>query len=330
MHLSPVGLPSAPAAFTTEGLRVSGMFAGAIDDLSTATWDGNCGLCSPRRLQRKGWLYVGLTAPRFQIGFAVVDAGLIATAFVYIFDRETGQLHEEKCLRPLGFAAVFAPDWRRPWHLESGARRWQMAHDGSAWHLTFVGPALQLNARVEDHGRGISVISAAPGRPFHHTYKLGGLAAQVTMNRDAGTETFEVRANVDFSLGYPPRETVWNWASLDGVTDDGQPFAVNLVAHFLNGLENALWLDDGVVPLPQALFDYSPDDPLAPWRIRTVDDRINLVFTPEGQRRENLNIGVLKSIFTQPFGPFSGYMMTASGRRNISGHGVVEAHQARW
>jgi len=323
-------LPPAPSAFIVDSQLVTGRFAGAIDELSTARWDGGGGLLSPRRLQRKGWLYVGLSSPRYQVGFAVVDAGLVATAFVYVYDRDTGLLREEKCLRPLGFAADFAPDWRRPWRLESGRQRWQIDHDGVAWQLAYSGPNLSVTARVEDHRRGISAVSAAPGRPFHHTYKLANLSSVVSCSLAGAKNSFEAQASVDFSLGYPPRETQWNWASLEGGTDDGQPFAVNLVAHFLNGLENALWYGDEVLPLPQAVFDYRPEDPLAPWDIRTVDGRVALRFTPDGQRREHLNVGFMKSIFSQPFGRFTGQLETPTGRRAISGQGVVEAHQARW
>jgi hypothetical protein len=307
-----------------------GVYAGAIDDLSTATWDGSCGPLSPRRLQRKGWMYVGLFAPQYMMGFAVVDAGYLATAFVYVYDRTTGRLIEHRCARPWGFDATFAPDWRRSWSLRSGRRYWQIDHDGMAWQLACSAPGLQLVATVADHRRGISAVSSAPGRPFHHTYKLGGLAAEATLTRDGRSEHVAARASVDFSLGYPPRETCWNWASLDGVTDDGQPVAINLVAHFLNGLENALWMGDEVIPLAQAVFRYTPENPLAPWQISTMDDRLSLMFVPEGQRQEHRDAGVVSSRFSQPFGRYSGHLETPSGGQAIHGYGVVEAHQARW
>ncbi len=327
-----IPLPTAPAALLADGQSVveDGIYAGAIADLSTTAWDGKGGPLSARRLRRKGWLYVGLYSPRYMMGFAVVDAGLVASAFIYVYDRETGALHEENCVKPLGFASGFAPDWRGAWALQSRGREWRVDYDGKAWRLSFNSAAMQMSAEVLDHQRGISVVSSAPGRPFHHTYKLGGLAARVTL---AGTQiaaVVEARASLDFSLGYPPRQTTWNWASLDGVTDDGQPLSLNLVAHFLNGLENVLWLGDQVLPLAQAIFHYVPDDPLAPWSIRTVDGLVALTFTPDGQRREHLNVGVLKSHFNQPFGRFEGVCVTAQGRRAIHGYGVVEAHQATW
>lgn len=309
---------------------VSGRYAGAIADLSTAAWDGNVGLASARRLQRKAWLYVGVYSPRYMMGFAVVDAGWVASAFIYVYDRETRTLTEEKCVKPLGFAAHFAPDWRTAWRLRAGGREWRIEHDGTAWQLQFVGRELHMTATVVDHHRGISVVSSAPGRPFHHTYKLAGLPVKVRFKGAKVAGVVDARASVDFSLGYPPRETTWNWASLEGVTDDGQALSLNLVAHFLNGLENALWIGDEIIALPQALFQYLPDDPLAPWQIRTADDRVSLIFTPEGQRREHLNVGLLKSHFSQPFGRFEGHIHTHSGRRSVAGYGVVEDHQAKW
>lgn len=326
-------LPPAPPALVRVGSQpiADGVYAGAIDDLSTATWDGSCGLLSARRLQRKGWLYFGAFSPRYSIGLAVVDAGIAATAFIYLADRESGEMIEEKLLRPLGFAAAFVPDWRRPWRLAGSGREWCIGHDEGGWLVRFRGRRLQLDMRCGDDAPGLTAVSTAPGRPFHHTYKLAGTAARLSLTVDgAAIAPFDARASVDFTLGYPPRLTLWNWASLDGTSEDGDAVAVNLVAHFMNGLENALWHDGAVQPLPQAAFDYDRANPLSPWRVRTIDGRVDVVFTPQGQRAENLRMGVMASVFTQPWGRFEGTLRTTRGTRRYSGYGVVEAHRALW
>lgn len=303
-----------------------GRYHGTIADLSTAAWDGDRGLGSRRRLQRKGWMYFSAVTERWSIGYAVVDAGLVATAFVYVCDREQRRLIEEKLTLPLGFAADFAPDWRQPWQLERGGKRWRITPSASGWEVGFDSPRLSVVMTVTRTGDGLTAISRAPGRPFHHTWKLCALPVVLKLGIDGTTLTTEASGALDFTLGYPPRHSLWNWANLDGITADGRRVGVNLVAHFMNGLENALWLDGELIALPQATFAYDAAQPLGDWRITTVDGLIDVRFSPQGARREHIDAWLLASRFIQPFGSFTGRI----GDQPVSGHGVVEEHSARW
>ncbi len=324
-------LPAAPFALCQADGRpaANGRYAGFIHNLDTSTWDGQ-GLRARRRWQRKTWVYFGFFSPRFAVGFAIVDAGYLATAFCYVFDRSSGQLTEENIRLPMGFAHDFHADWRQPWQLSQGGKRWQCVREGDGWLLSCDSKTLQLSAHVKDHARGLSVVSAAPGRPFHHTYKLCGLDAEVNLTIKGANHRFTAGVSMDYTRGYPSRETVWNWASLDGQTVCGQRVAINVVAHFLNGMENALWLGDEIIPLAQTVFDYDPQDLMKPWHIYTLDQRIDITFTPDGRRAEHLNVGILTSDFTQPFGHFEGNVQTANGLERVRGYGVVEAHRAVW
>lgn len=323
--------PAPPALHAGDGRPVpDGCYAGAIHDLSTAAWDGGA-LGGRRRWQRKGWMYFGASAPECAVGLAVIDAGYAGMAFVYVHDRERGVTIEEKAALPLAFGRDFAPDWRAEWVLRKGRQSWWIGRESSGWRVRYEGKRLQLEMTCADHGRGLTAVSSAPGRPFHHTYKLCALDARVRARMDGDRQIeADAGAGVDFSFGYPPRSTLWNWASLDGRTEDGRRFGINLVAHFMNGLENGLWLGDRLEALPQALFDYDRRDLDAPWRIRTVDGRIDVRFVPEGRRSEALRLGALASVFAQPFGHFEGTVQTPEGPQRVSGYGVVEEHYARW
>ncbi|MBY8967063.1 DUF2804 domain-containing protein [Algiphilus sp. NNCM1] len=321
-------LPAAPAALHAGNGRAAanGRYLGAIENLSTAVWDGR----GRRRLQRKGWIYFGAFSERTMVGYAVADAGLIATAFVYVYDRQSDTLVEEAVTRPMGFAAGFAPDWRQPWHLSAGDRQWSVQRSGDGWHVSFQGRRLQLALTIHDGSEGLTAVCASPGRPFHHTYKLAGLRADISGSVDGKALQTEAGASVDFSLGYPPRETQWNWLSVDGHCANGEHIAINGVAHFLNGFENALWCDGKVTPLSQMAFDYDPAQLMQPWQIRSLDGRVNIVFTPEARRGEHRHVGLLASRFTQPCGRFEGTVQTAQGPQSVQGYGVVEEHWARW
>lgn len=167
---------------------------------------------------------------------------------------------------------------------------------------------MEISAR----GPGLTAVSNPPGRPFHHTWKDLGLPATVHLDG----RTLRGHAGLDVTLGHPPRQTLWHWASLDS-----PDLQVNLVAHLLDGLENAVWTSEGIVPVGQALFATGEA-----WSIRTVDGLVDVQFHPEGARTENLRLGVMASRFTQPYGWWEGSVLG----RAVRGRGVVEEHRALW
>lgn len=353
MHSEYHGFSAAPASLHTqqhEATRVvpAGRFNAAIADLSTTLWDGSGGLLSRRRLQRKGWLYGAVFDPRWIVGCAIADAGLIGSAFVYVFDRQNRCMIEHSALRPLAFAADFQPAPHGTWSFKQGQKSWRIEplshHLG--WRFEFNHADLDVAFELYDNHSSISALNNAPSassrgqatRPFHYTHKLTGAAAKLHLRiGDTQHELNDARGVFDFTLGYPPRATLWQWASWTGQLDDGRTLSGNLVAQTLNGLENAVWIGaaDGakndVIALPQAIFDDLPTDTAQTWHIRTADDRLRMQFTPEGARSEHINLGILASDFTQPFGAFRGIWRDTNGSEHtLTGIGVVERHRAVW
>ncbi len=323
-------LPPAPAALPTPSStdRLLGRYLGRITDVDTAAWDAE-GFPSRRRRQRKAWLYLGGYSERCHIGFAIVDAGYLATAFVYVHDRQTGRFIERKAARPLAFGN-WNPSLDTEWSLSSRGERWRIVPDGKGWRASFRGKGLDVELSVPETQEGLSVIAPARDRPFHYTYKNTAGAGAYRFGTASGEISGDTATIIDFSKGYPPRNMFWNWASLVGTTDRGEQLGVNLVGDFNNGIENALWLDGRLVPLGQAVFAYPLGAYEAPWRITTADGVVDLDFHFEGVRSENLNVGVLASRFAQPYGRFSGTLRLADGERSIEAFGVTEEHFAVW
>ncbi len=326
MNTKSLPLPSAPATLAEKQIPF-GRFAGPVPDVSTHRWDGSRGIFSPRRLQRKGWLYFGLYTQRFAIGFAVVDAGFIGTGFVYVYDRQTGRLIEEKTTSPMAFHRDFAPALFTSWGIKGGARRWSIDWDGENWVGGFQGKQLKLDFRVKALLNGMTTIVPSPERPFAHTYKECAAPAELSVSIDGVEHTEQALAIIDFTLGYPPRHTTWNWAAAAG-DSGGKRIGLNLVAHFNGGVENSLWVDGRLIPLPQAVFVY--ENERSPWTVFTVDESVRLRFDPDGCRRENLRAGVLESRFIQPFGVFRGTLRVAGEEIEVELPGVVEEHFAVW
>ncbi|HPB98960.1 MAG TPA: DUF2804 family protein, partial [Polyangiaceae bacterium] len=80
-----------------------------------------------------------------------------------------------------------------------------------------------------------------------------------------------------------------------------------------------------------ARFTHDPFRSLEPWKIGTADGAVDLSFRPLGERRENLRLGLIRSVFHQPFGVFSG-TIHAHGQmvRIDDAWGICEDHDALW
>jgi len=312
--------PGSLQGFST-GAIPFGLYSGPVANVSTIPW------AALRRSQRKAWMYAGAFTGRYFVGFAIADAGIVATAFAYIFDAETNTYIEEKTTVPFGFSSAFDPGLTTEWKLKN----YSIHTNGNTIVCAYKGKRLSVAMHLTENGLGTTTIAPAAGRPFHHTYKNLLLPTQVELMFDGQAIAFEGNiGGIDFSKGYPPRTTFWNWASLNAVTDSGIEFGVNLVADFNNSIENALWVNGRVSQLSQAAFSYAQPINKNTTHVRTLDGIITMQFEPLGFRGENINALFMLSKFKQPFGKFTGTVLIDGQPHNFTGYGVVEEHFAKW
>lgn len=298
-----------------------GLYSGLIGDMNSAH------LSSLRRSQRKVWVYAGAFTKDYYVGFAIADAGIVATAFAYVFDVVANKYIEEKITVPLGFPSAFDPDLKTNWKLKNFSIT---THDNNI-KCSYTGNRLKLTLQIADDGKGATTLAPAAGRPFHHTYKNLLLPTTVALTVDG--KAVELTGNIggiDFSKGYPPRQTFWNWASLNGVTESGISFGANLVGDFNNSIENALYVNGSVSQLSQATFSYGKPVDKSVWHIKILDGTIDMEFKPLGVRGENINAFIMMSIFKQPFGVFTGTILLNGQSHKFTAYGVVEEHFAKW
>jgi len=316
-------LPRSPESFSsfTRSPIPFGLYSRPVADISTTHWQ------SLRRGKRKTWMYAGAFSSRYYVGFAIADAGIVATAFAYIFDAQTGMFVEEKTTVPFGFSSAFDPDLKTTWNL----KKFSITHEGDKLICTYHGKRLQLKMTVVENGKGSSTIAPAGDRPFHYTYKNLLLLTQVEATVDGQDIKFDGNiGGIDFSKGYPPRHTFWNWASMNAVTESSLEFGVNLVADFNNSIENALWVNGEVSQLSQATFSYGRPAEKSNWQVATLDGTLSMEFKPLGMRGEDINAGFMMSRFKQPFGVFTGTVRLDGQNHKFTGYGVVEEHFAKW
>jgi len=129
---------------------------------------------------------------------------------------------------------------------------------------------------------------------------------------------------VDDSAGYHPRHTHYKWAAGAGTDIRGRSVAWNLVVG-INDLvptsEQTVWVDGEVreVGPVQIADDLS---------LITSGDGERLEFHSEAMRQKSTNLLLIRSMYSQPYGSFSGVL--PGGIELLEGYGVMEDHVAVW
>ncbi len=302
---------------------------------------------SLERLKEKRWCYMGITHPDIIFGCAVIHLGYISSAFAFGFDRQEAKMINHSIVSPpLGQVRYD----RNP---ENGICSYKslrggliITHDTKHGKRTIdvsfylPGRSLKANIQIVEPKGGISpkhFLMSMENDTSAFTSKIAGLRSKGNIR--INHKNFKLRpdnsfAILDWTNGFYPRKTWWNWACGAGTASDGTPIGFNFSSGVYNKglLENIVWVNG--IPLEQKniLFTYDEKHPERPWQIYSRDGRINLIFKPEGMRRANDNLGFLKSRFIQPCGSFEGSIKTND---NLCLHllnvgGVVEEHFAKW
>lgn len=305
-----------------------GVYQGQVLSSSTNKWDGNQGWLSPRRWKRKSWIFFGAYTPEVAVGFAIVDAGYLAKAFCYVYERQKDCFWQEEYSRPFGFAKDFEGGLKEDWQLGP----YQISHQQGQWNLQYVHKGSQLSLTFREKKQGIGAFCpSSKGRPFHYTYKNLLLPTSISYkNGAADYQTKQALGSLDYSKGYPPRHTTWNWTSFMGALEDGTPLGINTVDGFNNNLENALWIGEEVQLLGKMNYQCQTYPTEAPWYMTAQNGQLKLQLEGENCRREHINLALLKSSFLQAFGPVQGQLYYQDQWQNFKGYGIMEDHEALW
>jgi hypothetical protein len=308
-----------------------GVYSGLPSNTQTDHWDGNNNWTSPRRWLRKSWIFVGLYTADFSIGFAMVDAGFIGKGFCYFHTSDSSIQVEQGTDKPFGFSSDFEGNLDSNWQLGDYTIR---SIRKNTYQLRYQGKKFELAIDFVDNDNGLSFVcpsEESTKRPFHFTYKNLLVPMDITLKYRQKKKVYQqVLGSIDFSKGYPPKHTNWNWLSFTGTTTSGIPVGINLVNGFNSNLENAIWMGNKRYLWGEVRFDYQSPLIATPWSVQAVDNNLSLTLTPNGNRKENINLKWLKSKFTQVFGAIEGKVKIEDQWVFIKGFGVMEEHEAVW
>ncbi|MGE5451380.1 MAG: DUF2804 domain-containing protein [Acidobacteriota bacterium] len=329
-------LPAPPAALVEQGQARHGRYAGLMSRLDWSglqTADRHGWLW--RRLHHKRWQYVGMGSPDLFVGIAIVSLGWCQTAFAYVFDRQRREVVVDWSADGLPALNGRVSDepviGAHAWFRKMGSSL-SIAHQADG-HLHVAvqvrGLQLQASLALQDAPPFLLAVGPIANGASHATQKSPGLAVSGWLEAAGQRHSLDhAVACLDSSNGLLARDTSWRWACAHG-----RDMGFNLQAGYFGHAENALWLDGQLIPLGPAVFEFDPGQPLKPWRVHTTDGLLDLVFTPEGARQANRNLGIAASHYVQPVGTFRGVVRAAAHApaRPVEGLlGVTEDHRSRW
>lgn len=317
------------SSLSNKGLPLPyGAYSDIISDTSTHLWDREGGLVKHRRTQRKAWVFTGAYTRDLMVGLAVADAGYIATAFAYFYLPAENIYEEIKALVPYGFPDQFDPGLFDSWKL----RNIEISTHNGVLEARASGK-FNLSVRIRHSADGLSFICPSVSRPFNFTYKNLGLESEIDLQYRGRRFSAAGRiGGIDFSKGYPPRNTSWNWAMVIGQDQEGLPIGMNLFRGHNGKYENAAWIGSEPVLLSNTDFIYDRSKPADSqnWKLRTEDGLVDLDFTPSASRKEKINAGLISHDFIQPFGKFEGTISHKGMIHKVTGYGPVEDHTSLW
>ncbi len=305
-----------------------GVYDDLISDVDTHLWDKKGFILNKRRTERKTWIFFGVYSPELICGMAIVDAGLVATAFSYFYSFKDSVFEQDKITLPFGFSSSFNPNLDSEWKLGN----YNIKTVNGKMFLQYLGK-YKMYMEAEHTPYGASIVAPSEGdRPFNFTFKNLGVPVKVQIN-NGGVNTYATSGkygSIDFTKGYPPRETFWNWLSFIGITESQKSIAVNLVDRFNGNMENILWVDGKKTILSPAVFTKQQPYDKTDWLVETKDGILNCHLSPRGARSENLNALLMKSNFIQPFGTLDGTVIIDGKQEQFTAFGVIEDHHAVW
>jgi len=286
-----------------------------------------------RKLHTKTWHYASIVNDACVLALAIIDVGIAASAFAYVFDRRAGRLLTNVSFTGLPGTARFT-ERAGPGaasRFKGRGARFAIEHRAGNWHIEGqTRGGFELVARLDPATAPapLCAIASIAGGVANCTHKTVGLAASGSVA--VGGVRFDLAGGtgaLDHTHGLLARDTRWRWAS---ATRPG--LSLNLVEDFNGPVENVVWIGDELLPVGPVSFAYDPSATSRPWGIRSSNGVLDLEFTPIGERREDKNLLVAKSWYVQPIGTFRGVIRIPE-RPPLDVNdlvGVTEDHVARW
>jgi hypothetical protein len=294
----------------------------------------------------KRWDYYAIFTPTSFFSATIANLGYAGNVFVYSLDFESGSLHEEGLVIPLGNGIKMSnqtvgvcdfSDQGVSIHFatQPGVRLisvdWPSFHNGRG-----IQAEITLS-QVQGH-ESMNIVVPIKGKRFYYNHKINCLPASGMIKYGKKKEELHPETSLgqlDWGRGVWEYSSFWNWASSSGFLKDGRTVGLNLGGGFGDtsaATEDALILEGQVHKLGQVAWEYASGDYMKPWKFKDNQGRLNLEFIPFKDRTATTRLFVINSEVHQMFGRYYG-RVTADDGEEIELDGLIgfaEEHKARW
>ncbi|MFZ5818288.1 MAG: DUF2804 domain-containing protein [Chloroflexota bacterium] len=300
-----------------------------------------------QRFRVKRWDYYAVFSPRRFFSATIADLGYAGNIFVYTLDFETGDLHEEGLVIPLGKSIELPRNSTQgDSHFEDARVRLHFGLHPDHRHLSVSWPGFhggrgiqaEIDLQTPSGYESMNIVIPIGEKRFYWNRKVNCLPASGHVEYGDLTERLDPATclgSLDWGRGVWEYQSFWNWASASGFLADGRTLGLNLGCGFGDlsaASENAIVLDNRIHKLDQVKFDYVPGDYMKPWHFTDNQGRLDLTFTPFKDRTATTNLAVVASEVHQMFGRYNGQVVADDGQQVAVKDliGFAEEHHARW
>ncbi len=298
--------------------------------------------------RKKRWDYWCVLADDVIASLVIADVDYVGLASCWVLDRSTRNEATAGTMAPFG-GGIDLPERVCTGTVAHRAKTVEVVIDERPDHT-------RLRASAPRSAQGpieIDVVVAKPAdveslnvvipwseRRFQFTSKQNSRTATGTVR--VGDRTWELGDGrtawgiQDLGRGVWPYSIRWNWAAATGPARDGRLVGLQFGGKWTVGTgatENALCVDGRLTKISDELvWDYSWEEPLRPWRVRTEDGRVDCTLTPDFDRFDSTDLKVLKMEVHQCFGRWTGHVTADDGvTAELDGiHGFAEEARNRW
>lgn len=291
------------------------------------------GACVPfLRLRQRFWFGYAVNHPDVYLATIAIDLGVATISALYFFERATNTYgeHTSFTLDPRrGRVAsnpwddrslVEAPGHRVAYRHWLDRARHEVSIDVAA---TRDAPAVRAEVVMhEDLATVTPLVTSLPatGRWFMYTHKAHAPGSGFVRvgDREYRLDPGRDLVNLDeHKAAYPYRQE-WTWGTFGGRDPSGRILAANLCTNVNytdeeGGNENRLWVGPRMDPLGAASFRFDAGDPLRPWTVGESGGRLDLVFSPDGMKRQRTGGGPFRLDYFQAYGRWRGRAEDAEG-----------------
>jgi hypothetical protein len=275
-----------------------------------------------KNFRLKEWQHFGIITPTHYFGMVIFDAKFMGVSFFYAYDRLkneriehsrqagrksaqiAGQVYDDGCaFTQKGYSLKFENK------LSSGFHRILIDIEGDN-NLPAVKGEIKVYEDLTKVEPLVQVSPITPYRPLYtHKAAMPAEGSIILGGQEIAIDGNQAIALFDEQKTYYPYNSFWYWATAAGYDGSGRLLAFNLCRNMIVAdevfNENCFWIDGRICCLPAALFEFNQI--MEPWKVKTSDGNLNLIFVPQGERAQKINLaGLISSDFHQPFGKYSG------------------------